>query len=43
MEDDLEEERRQHEEKTVSYDANVRILENRVKSLNEQSESHAIC
>ncbi|VDO65854.1 unnamed protein product [Schistosoma curassoni] len=38
LEDDLEEERRQHEEKTVSYDANVRILENRVKSLNEQTK-----
>ncbi|VDP05675.1 unnamed protein product [Schistosoma margrebowiei] len=38
LEDDLEEERRQHEEKTVSYDANIRILENRVKSLNEQKQ-----
>lgn len=36
LEDDLEEERRQHEEKAASYDANIRILENKVKSLNDQ-------
>ncbi|CAH8617726.1 unnamed protein product [Heterobilharzia americana] len=36
MEDDLEEERKQHEERSLAYDASVRMLENKVKSLNEQ-------
>ncbi|CAH8546318.1 unnamed protein product [Schistosoma turkestanicum] len=36
LEDDLEEERKQHEEKTATYDANIRVLENRVKSLSDQ-------
>ncbi|KAK4468708.1 hypothetical protein MN116_007888 [Schistosoma mekongi] len=36
LEDDLEEERRQYEEKIATCEANVRILENKVKSLHEQ-------
>ncbi|KAH8874192.1 C-Jun-amino-terminal kinase-interacting protein 4 [Schistosoma japonicum] len=36
LEDDMEEERKQYEEKIATCDANVRILENKVKSLHEQ-------